>query len=387
MKRFFSGGYFLVILGLFFYSFTQVDLGLVFSKSAALQRILFSFQNIGYFQRPLSTDLYILILILLFGYYIYFLRQAFLKKLKPKIIWLLIIFTSVVLAFSYNAFSYDIFNYIFDAKIITHYHLNPYFHKALDFPGDPMLSFMQWTHRTYPYGPIWLALTTPLSFIGHNIFLVTFFLFKFLSAGFYLGSSYLIWKISERILPQFKDFNLVLFALNPLTVIELLVSAHNDGAMLFFALLAVYLFLSGKKLFGIVIALISSQIKIPTAAIIPILGLGFVPQIKLEPRKIILFSLGAMIAALCYVLTKMEMQPWYFLWILPFACLLKPNKYIVSLLLGFSFGLLLRYVPFLYSGNWNGLAPQIKGTVSLMAPAVFVAITWMFSKLKYGKNN
>src|SRR6185369_13728901 len=142
------------------------------------------------------------------------------KKMKSKNILFLILITAGILIFSYNAFSYDLFNYIFYAKIITHYHQNPYLHKALDFPGDPMLAFMQWTHRTYPYGPLWLGLTIPISFAGLNFFPLTFFLFKSLAAVYYLGSSFLIWKISKKILPEYQYFNLVLFALNPLVIIE-----------------------------------------------------------------------------------------------------------------------------------------------------------------------
>lgn len=380
MRRVFNYSFLLPVLALFFYSFTQVDLSLTLSRASIFQTVEKSFQHIGYFNRPLSGVLFLLVIASLFLAYAYLLRRALKNKLQTKHLWAIIILTAGILAFSYNAFSYDFFNYIFDAKIITYYHLNPYLHKALDFPGDPMLSFMQWTHRTYPYGPIWLAITVPLSFIGHNIFLVTFFLFKFMSAGFYLGSSYLIWKTSERISPDYKTFNLVLFALNPLTIIELLVSAHNDGAMIFFALLALYLFFSGKKLFALIFAIISSQIKIPTAAIIPLIGSGFFSQLRIDTQKFVWLCVGVMTVALLYILTKIEMQPWYFLWILPFACLLKPNRYAISILLGFSLGLLLRYTPFIYSGDWNGLAPQVKGTVSLLVPLLFFLSNFLIDK-------
>ena len=232
----------LIIVALFLYSFTQVDLSLTLSKVSIFQTLEKSFQQIGYFNRPLSTVIFVSILALMFTYYLYFLLQTYKKRIKTKDIWILIIATSAILAFSYNAFSYDLFNYIFDAKIVTHYHQNPYFHKALDYPGDPMLSFMQWTHRLYPYGPVWLILTIPLSFIGSNIFLLTFFLFKFFLTGCYLGSAYLVYLINKKILPEYKDFNLVLFALNPLVIIESLVSSHNDIVMVLFALLGLYLF-------------------------------------------------------------------------------------------------------------------------------------------------
>jgi hypothetical protein len=170
--------YVLTLLGLFLYSFTQIDLSLTFSRIDILRNIVSSFQWVGYFNRPLSTFIYIFLLVSLFNFYLGFIVMAYTKQISKKFVWKLIFITTAILTLSYNAFSYDLFNYIFDAKIITHYQQNPYLHKALDFPGDPMLSFMRWTHRMYPYGPIWLGLTVPLSFIGFGFFLTTFFIFK-----------------------------------------------------------------------------------------------------------------------------------------------------------------------------------------------------------------
>src|SRR5581483_6050937 len=186
--KFLSAVYFLSLLYLFLYSFTQVDLDLTLSRLSLWQVFQKFFQHIGYFQRPLSTGLYLSILVLLFIFYGIFLKLA--HTLKTKQMWVLIFGAAVILVFSYNAFSYDLFNYIFDAKIITHYHQNPYLHKALDYPGEYMLNFMRWTHRTYPYAPFWLVLTVPLSFIGMQFFLPTFFLFKLLMGASYLGSTY-----------------------------------------------------------------------------------------------------------------------------------------------------------------------------------------------------
>src|SRR5579859_1218874 len=238
--------YLVVVFSLFLYSYTQVDLSLTLSRTSIYQSIEKFFQHIGFYQRPFSAILYGIILLLLFGFYLIFLRWANKKVLSRSYIWMLIIVTTLLVTFSYNAFSYDLFNYIFDAKIITHYHQNPWIHKALDYPGDPMLSFMRWTHRTYPYGPAWLVMTIPLSFIGFQFFLLTFFLFKVLMASCFLGSVYYLSKILQKIRREEEVFGMVLFALNPLVIIESLVSAHNDIAMIFFALVAFY-FLINKK--------------------------------------------------------------------------------------------------------------------------------------------
>jgi hypothetical protein len=112
-----------VIVALFFYSFTQVDLSLTLSQASFLQTIQRSFQQIGYFNRPLSTIVFVIILALLFAYYIYFLRLALERRITKKDVFLISTLTALILSFSYNAFSYDLFNYIFDAKITMKTHI------------------------------------------------------------------------------------------------------------------------------------------------------------------------------------------------------------------------------------------------------------------------
>ena len=374
----------LIIIFLFFYSFTQVDLSLTLSQVSIWQTVQKSFQEIGYFNRPLSTALFVLVLAALFAYYIYFLILAYRKKLKIKDIGIIICFTAVILAFSYNAFSYDLFNYIFDGKIITYYHQNPYFHKALDYPNDPMLSFMHWTHRLYPYGPFWLVLTTPLSLIGMNIFLLTFFLFKFLAAGFYLGSVYLIYKINKKINSGWEIFNTILFALNPLVIIESLVSAHNDIAMVFFALLGVYLYVEKNKLLGIFSIFLSAMIKIPTAVLLLPLLINALPFKKyhLNNEKLTWSFVILSIVGVLYSMTKLEIQPWYFLWVIPFIALLKPNRIVLAASIGFSLGLVLRYVPYLYYGSWDGFALPLRNALTLLCLFVPSIITFVWSRKK-----
>src|SRR3989344_172434 len=204
-------GYLISVVGLFLYSFTQIDLGLTLSQVSIWQTAVKFFKNIGYFERPLSSLFFVGIVLLLFIFYLFILNAIHKKKVSKKNVWFLIIAAAVILTFSYNAFSYDIFNYIFDAKIVTYYHQSPYLYRALDFQGDPMLSFMHWTHRLYPYGPIWLGLTVPLS-VGLKFFLPTFFLFKALMSLSFLGTAFFIGKILKKFFQGNEVFGIAFFA-------------------------------------------------------------------------------------------------------------------------------------------------------------------------------
>lgn len=379
-----SYAFIFVIFSLFLYSFTQIDLSLTFSQASVLQSIQKNFQQIGFFKRPLSTLIYLLIVFGLFVYFVYFLRLAYRKKLDIKLMRNLVIIISLILSFSYIAFSYDLFNYIFDAKIITEYGQNPYFHKALDYPQDPMLSFMRWTHRLYPYGPVWLILTFPVSLAGLKVFALTYFLFKFLATGFYLGSVYLIYKLNKKINPEYAVFNTAFFAFNPLVIIEALVSSHNDIAMVFFALLGIYLYFVKSKMLGIGLVIISALIKIPSAVLLLPMVINLLPIRKyhLNSNHFMWMSVVLSIVGIFYSMTKLEIQPWYFLWVLPFVALLKPNKYVISLTLGVSMGLLLRYSVLLYYGNWDGVLVNVRNVLTSIPIILSVIIPFCLKGVK-----
>ena len=323
--------YFFLLGGFFIYSFTQVDLSLTLSRLSFYQTVEKSLQHLGFYERPLSTLIFIVIASLLFVFYGLFLYLAKKGKLKLKHLVVLTILSAIILVFSYNAFSYDLFNYIFDARIASYYHQNPYLHKPSDFAVDPMLNFMRWTHRYYPYGPSWLVLTVPLSFIGAGFFLPTFFLFKLLMALSFLGSCYLIYKISDRIFPENKFFNVAFFAFNPLVLIETLVSAHNDIPMIFFLLLSLYLFLQKKKVLSWVSNLFSIGVKFSTGALLPLfILLEFFDRTKrkINWEKFFITGIALSLLTVLFASIRTTFQPWYLIFPLSLSAFVAKKPYV-----------------------------------------------------------
>ena len=317
----------LLILGVFSYS--QIDLNLTLLQQPWFLAFQHQMISLGYFNRPLSTAIFSLLTLLLFIFYFLFIRRS--EKLTTKT-FVLGIFGLVILGLlSYPAFSHDIFNYIFDARVVVFHHANPYNTTALMFPQDTWTRFMQWTHRTYPYGPIWLPLSVVFYILGLNKFILTLFWFKAMIVGSFAGSAYLVYKLAGK-------KALAIFAFNPLIIYEMVVASHLDGVMLFFALLAYFLY-QRKKITGIVSWLVSVGIKYATSLTFPGLPL----------RWLIFFAyLGAM-AQVIY----RELLPHYFIVPLGFAALLPANKKLiwVGFILSLAF-LLVRYLPFFYTGQW-----------------------------------
>jgi hypothetical protein len=361
VKKFSIIGYIFATVGLFLYSFTQIDLGLTLSRASVWQTAEKFFKNIGYFQRPLSSILFISIILLLFIFYMLILWLIRAQKISKKAVWSLIIAVTAILTFSYNAFSYDLFNYIFDAKIITFYHQNPYLHKALDFTGDPMLSFMHWTHRLFPYGPIWLGLTVPLSFIGLQFFLPTFFLFKILISASFLGTVYFIGKILQKTLVRDELFGMAFFALNPLVIVETLVSGHNDMVMMALAMWSLNLLLNTKYTRSIILLILSVGVKFATAAVLPVYAaiMFFQKKRELSWQRIFLLMVVFMIAPVILASFRTTFQPWYLMDIFPFAALAVGSSFIFIPSIIISLVAVFEYLPFLYTGNWNNPIPLI----------------------------
>lgn len=381
VKKLTLAGWLLVSTILFLYSFTQVDLGLTLTKASVFQGIEKSFQYIGYFNRGLSSVIFVLIVLMLFILYFITLHLVNHRSYKRREVWAIIISVGVILFLAYNAFSYDLFNYIFDAKIVTFYHQNPYTHGAIDFPHDKMLGFMHWTQRTYPYGPFWLVITVPLSYIGVNYFLLTFYLFKLLALVSFLGVSYFIEKILQKIKTVDSLFGLVFFALNPLVLVEFLVSAHNDITMMFFAMLSAYLLIQKRFIWASIFLLISIGIKFATVFLIPpyIIFFYFLFYRKRTEYPLILeIAAACMIIPVILATVRTNFQPWYLLYILPFASLLSKKFYVAIPTIVITFVSLFTYLPFLFEGNWNPPIPLILWWMMFLAVAVSCALVLFY---------
>lgn len=373
MKKLFFTAWILGVGGLALYSFTQVDLSLTLTSTGFIPQIQHAFQNIGYFQRDISTGIFISLILLLFIGYILSIKIAAKNLFTRKELYTVVIATVAVLTFSYNALSYDVFNYIFDAKIITTYHENPYERKALDYPEDPMLSFMHWTHRTYPYGPTWLVATVPLSYGGFGYFLPTFFLFKIFNGAVFIALVYVIEQIAIFSKRKSRLFPLAIFALNPLVLSELVLSAHNDTLMLFFAGAALLMYLERKYILSGISLLLSIGVKFATAAAIP----AFIIY-KLIARKKenydLLFTLLAIFLMLATIAAtiRTNFQPWYLLYpLLPTVFLARRTIILIPIVV-LSFASLLLYTPFLYLGNWDPPVPLV--TTGIMELGIVISI-------------
>ena len=135
----------------------------------------------------------------------------------------------------------DLNIYSFHAKIFTQYHQNPYIVKPLEFATDNDYHFVEmWKNQNYNYGPLWLAISSLPSLVTKNISIVLG-LYKYMALLFYIGIAYFLYLLRDRDAKK-----MFLFAINPIVLYWGVMGAHNDLAMIFFAICSLY-FLKKEK--------------------------------------------------------------------------------------------------------------------------------------------
>lgn len=364
------------------FSYAYVDLNLTLSTNSLSLAFIGSMQKLGYYQRPLASAVYIFLISLAFGLYCINLYLAKKNKISKNYVVKAIIISSLILIFAYPFLSSDIFNYVFDAKIITHYHLNPYTHKALDFPNDDWTRFMRWTHRYSPYGPIWLLISVIPSTLGLGKFVLNLFLFKLMMAAFNLLNVYLIYNIAQKVKNLNSLVPIVFYALSPLVLIEGIANGHNDVLVATSILLSIYLLQNKSNAKSIITILIGTLIKY-----VPILMAPSFIFRKIEKKENFdrfIFTNFIIISLFTFVIstlqlnlpffsssTQTQFQPWYLFWIIPLIALL-PKPYLIIPAIVISFGALLRYLPYLLYGDWSH-----EGTIFFMQSAISLPILVM----------
>jgi hypothetical protein len=357
-------------------------------------------QQLGYYHRPEATLIFILIILfayLFFGINLLLLQK---KKVGKKFVLTSTVLNTLVLVFAYPFLSYDIFNYIFDAKIIFHYHLSPYTHSALNFPSDTWIRFMRWTHRYSPYGPLWLTLSLVPFALGLGKFISTLFTFKIFIGAFHLLNTYLIYKILQKTRPDMALVGTATYSLNPLFLVEGIANAHNDVVLTAFLLVSVFLSVHQKKLHSFGTLVLGILIKYIPLLVLPWHVLYFYKPKAFSISRVIALNLLTM-AIFTYLFssfkisvpfvsasaTQVQFQPWYLFWTIPFVALI-PGFWLILTSIALSIGATLRYLPYLYYGDWNHQGVISFMTLVTIIPPALVVITAAFLKIvNYRRNH
>jgi hypothetical protein len=355
--------FFFGIIALLLYSFTQIDLNLTVSSMTLVTRVVDAFRYVGYFARPMSTYLYAAIIVIMTIAYFWLIRVAQSGRMTSRVLFRMVIATALILVVSYPAFSYDFFNYLFTSRTVLLYHANPYAVVPLSYSGvDPYLNFMRWTHLTSAYTPVWIFVSLFPYLAGANFFITEVISFKAFLGLSYVVTAWGIWRVQQKDGEKEAVLSAAFFAFNPLVIIEALVSSHNDIAMMAVAILA--MLLAHKKTLSFFLLSVSVSLKMMTFFLIPSLLFSWNKKL----------ACAGMIVGLIMVSFTREPLPWYMVWVIPFASLIPKKNWLIYAVIGASLGFLVRYMPYLYLGNWDPPAMYWKNMLTITAVVMtFVA--------------
>ena len=355
----------LAVLSIFSYGFTDTNLHLSTNQLfVRLHQPLFNFVNHA---RPATTLTFFILLVILFGFYLYFLRNGETLFRRKKFFFLFLIFTGAILAFSFAAFTYDLFNYITTAKVLFGYHENPYIVMPIDIPNEPYLAFTRAANKLALYGPVWLVITAIPHYLGGGNVWRTIIAFKLMNAVAWLFMSYLIYRETKSVK------NVLFFALNPLVLIEILVSGHNDIYMMLLALVGIMVWKRNgwkNKILGILSFVASWWIKGATVVLTP---LFFFRKWSVEKTLTVSYWLLALVFFIATPIRE-ELYPWYAVWLVSTAAFLplKKHKFMIEFTLILSFALELRQLPYMWMGYYEGVGPALRLAFTVIPLAVYL---------------
>jgi hypothetical protein len=214
---------------------------------------------------------------------------------------------SLPLVFAPYLLSRDVYSYIIYGRMAALYGANPALTPPIAYASDPYFQFLiSWKDTPSVYGPVWAlishALTLAVERFGGQPWLYVL-AYKLLMVAAHLLGTVLIWRILGRWKPERQLYGTLLYAWNPVLLIEFALSAHNDVLMVALILLAALCASRGAWRWAIVALVAAALVKWVAALLLPLFVLGW---LKRQPtwrgRLAITVQAGAIAAAVVVAL-------------------------------------------------------------------------------------
>src|SRR5579872_1704749 len=145
--------------------------------------------------------------------------------------------------------SHDIYVYAGYGRIIAAHGTNPYFTSLTSFPHDPFVPLDDWAAGIAAYGPVWLTICASFAWILGIEPIRYIIAFRLLGLIAHLLNALLIYKILQKMgrSPRTVTLGTLLYAWNPLALMESSLGGHNDMLMMTFILWGLLLYVRGEQ--------------------------------------------------------------------------------------------------------------------------------------------
>ncbi len=165
------------------------------------------------------------------------------------LMWATVVLAGVMLICTPFLLSHDLFVYADYGHTILTYHTNLYFTPPLAISHSSITHLDDWNFSVAAYGPLWLGFSTLVAMVGGDHPLRYILGFRALGLLAHIVNTWLVMRILRESgrSPRTVMLGTFLYALNPLTLIESALGAHNDTEMITFLLLGILLCLRAER--------------------------------------------------------------------------------------------------------------------------------------------
>ncbi len=234
---------------------------------------------LGYFTARDQTMQLVLIYLFLFVIYLLFIGHFNSPQLIREGI-ALALFLRLLLLFCMPALSDDFYRFIWDGTLINN-GVNPFQYKPdeimqFQLSGEQLNGITNELYHNINskiyysvYPPVCQAIFSTTTFLSGNNIYLNVILMKLIIILFEAGTIYFLLRIIRHF--NIKPGRILVYALNPLIIIELTANIHFEAGMIFFMTLAFYLLLQQKYLFSAVLFGLAVSIKLFPLIFIPFL--------------------------------------------------------------------------------------------------------------------
>jgi alpha-1,6-mannosyltransferase len=176
----------------------------------------------------------------------------------------------------YPATAADVFGYIAAGQLLAAHHVNPLVVPPVAFSHDRIVAYLVYPGEPSQYGPLWVALSGAIASLTRADLLQGVLAYKLVGVAAHLANGAVIYQIAARLTggATRARVSAYLFLWNPLLLWEMVGNAHNDGLMLLFGLIGIWLFVSGRDLLALACLSLGALIKLPIALIGPVMFVG-----------------------------------------------------------------------------------------------------------------
>ena len=195
--------------------------------------------------------------------------------------------------------SQDIFSYAFYSHIFAWYHDNPYVAVPRDYPFDPLFSAIFWKDQPSNYGPIWTYVSALAPMIAGSRVGPTLLVFKAIAIVPALIGTPLLWSTLRRLRPERRVLGTLLYAWNPLLLIETGEAGHNDIVMTGLLIVSLWSWSRHRRSTAIATLAMAALVKYTAIVLVPLFLLAWWKETGESPMRIVVRS-AAIGTGLCF---------------------------------------------------------------------------------------